>query len=218
MNQVIDDTELSIREHVHSLLKTQILRGELRKGTKLSEIPLSKQLGVSRTPVREAVQQLAKEGLVHIEAFKGARVSSLDASEIDAIYTVRECLDGLAALLAACHRTKSDLQNIRSALFRMEAAHMGAYVEQIQADLAFHAAIAKASQNDVLVQTLAGLADRVTQVRLLAQEYTQCQQSREGHHQIYDAIEAQLPVQAEAAARAHVRAFRMLIIDLQLIG
>jgi DNA-binding GntR family transcriptional regulator len=215
---MIDDSALSIREHVYSRLKAQILGGELRKGTKLSEIPLSKRLGVSRTPVREAVQLLAKEGLVHIEAFKGARVSTLDATEIDAIYTVRECLDGLAALLATCHRTKSDLQSIRSALVRMESAHMGAYAEQIHADLAFHAAIAKASQNDVLVQTLAGLADRVTQVRLLAQEYTQCQQSRDRHHQIYDAIEAQLPVQAEQVARAHVRAFRMLIMDLQLIG
>jgi DNA-binding GntR family transcriptional regulator len=213
MDQLVN-TELSTREHVYAQIKTQILRGELRNGTKLREIPLSQCLGVSRTPVREAVQQLAKDGLVSIEAFKGAWVSSLDASEIDAIYTVRECLDGLAALLAACHRTKSDLQQIRSALVRMEMAHMGAYPEQIQADLAFHAAIAKASQNEFLVQTLAGLADRVTQVRLVAQEFTQCQQSKEGHHRIFNAIEAQLPVQAEAAAKDHVRAFRVLIIDL----
>ena len=213
MSQLVD-SGLSMREHVYAQLKTLILRGELRKGTKLREIQLAQRLGVSRTPVREAVQQLAKDGLVSITAFKGAWVSSLDASEINAIYTVRECLDGLAALLAACHRTKNDLQHMRSALVRMETAHMGAYSDQIQADLAFHAAIAQASQNEFLVQTLTSLADRVTQVRLLAQEYTQCQQSKEGHHQIFNAIEAQSPLQAEAAAKAHVRAFRVLIIDL----
>ena len=96
-----------VRNEVYEHLKLEILSGILEPNSKLAEIPLSERLGVSRTPVREAVQRLAQDGLVLIEANKGAKVRGINAQEIEEIYAVREVLDGLSAKLAAQHHTQN---------------------------------------------------------------------------------------------------------------
>ncbi len=201
-----------VRNEVYEHLKLEILSGALEPGVKLAEIPISERLGVSRTPVREAVQRLAQDGLVEIEANKGAKVRGISPKEIEEIYAVREVLDGLAAKLAAQHRNQKDLKIMRSALHSLETAPMAAYTEQVSADLEFHNAIAVASKNATLEQTLKSLGQSVARVKLLTRESNQSKSTYAAHHAIFEAIENQDAQVAEHAAREHVRVFREMLL------
>jgi DNA-binding GntR family transcriptional regulator len=202
-----------VRNEVYEHLKLEILTGQLEAGAKLAEIPLAQRLNVSRTPVREAVQRLAQDGLVEVEANKGARVRGISADEVRDVYAVREVLDGLAAKLAAQHRTANDLKSIRSALTRLENAPKRDYAAQIAADLEFHNAVAFASQNAALESTLRAILESVARVKLLTREYNQSEGTRDAHHAIFAAIERQDASAAESAARSHVRDFQKMILE-----
>ncbi len=202
-----------VRNEVYEHLKLEILTGQLEAGAKLAEIPLSQRLGVSRTPVREAVQRLAQDGLVEVEANKGARVRGVSADEVRDVYAVREVLDGLAARLAAQHRTMHDLKIMRSALLKLEEAPKRDYAAQIASDLEFHNAVALASQNAALENTLRAILESVARVKLLTREYNQSEATRDAHHMIFEAIERQDACAAERAARAHVSDFQQMILE-----
>ena len=201
-----------VRHEVYDHLKLEILTGKLGSGSRLAEIALAKRLGVSRTPVREAVQRLAQDGLVEIEANKGAKVRAVNALEVEHVYAVREVLDGLAARQAASHATAEDIRLMKHALEKLEACPANAYNDQIQADLEFHNAIAQASQNPTLVTVLRGLAESIIRVKLLTAQYMQDAITKSSHHQILEAIETNNADLAEQVARAHVRDFGLLTV------
>ena len=202
-----------VRHEVYDHLKLEILTGKLGSGSRLAEIALAKRLGVSRTPVREAVQRLAQDGLVEIEANKGAKVRAVNALEVEHVYAVREVLDGLAARDAALHATTQDLHAMHTALEKLESCPPNAYNDQIQADLEFHNAIAQASQNPTLVAVLRGLAESIIRVKLLTAKYMQDAITRSSHHQIFEAIKTKNADLAEQTARAHVRDFGLLTVE-----
>ena len=201
-----------VRDEVYDHIKTEILTGKLSSGERLGEIALAERLGVSRTPVREAVQRLVQDGLVEVEANKGARVRALSIAQIEETYAVREALDGLAARLAAEHRTDADLNRMRDALDKLETSPSGAYLEQVGIDLEFHAAIAGASRNTVLDGVLRGISETVTRVKQLTRETNQTKETRTDHHAILTAIQKRDPDAAERTARVHVRRFQTLVI------
>jgi DNA-binding GntR family transcriptional regulator len=211
-NQALFNRPTLVRNEVYEHLKLEILSGSLKAGTRLAEISLSERLGVSRTPVREAVQRLLQDGLVLVEAGKGAKVRGISSHEIEEIYAVREVLDGLAARLAAHNRKSHDLKAIKAALHALESAASDDYNAQVSADLEFHRAIAVASGNSTLEQTLGTLAQQVARVKLLTREYNQNNVTRAAHHTILAAIEQKDPEVAETAAREHVRDFRSLLL------
>ena len=192
---------------IYERLKSDILEGTLKPDLKLFEIPLSRRFQVSRTPVRQAIQRLALDGLVKINKSQSARVCLIDSSGIEAVYVVREALEGLAAYLAAIHRTESDLEAMRTALHQLETAPVTAYKVQMKADTAFHTAIIQASRNPALLQSLKSLELDVARVKLLFRELNQSNATQAAHQAILSAIEAGLPKQAESAARGHIRAF-----------
>jgi GntR family transcriptional regulator, rspAB operon transcriptional repressor len=202
-----------IRDEVYDHLKLEILSGKLPSGSKLAEIALAERLGVSRTPIREAVQRLAQDGLVEVAPNRGAKVRGVSAQEVEDVYAVREVLDGLAARLAAEHRTKNDLRSIRTAQERLERIAAQDYAAQIAADLEFHNAVAVASRNASLETTLRSLSQGVARVKLLTKEYNQSPTTTRAHRDILEAIERGDPNAAEACARAHVRDFRTIILQ-----
>ena len=97
-----------LREIVYEELKNQILMGEIAPGTRMMEIELAEEMGVSRTPVREAIRKLEKEGLVTIEPRKGAYASDVSIKDMVDVLEVREDLEGMAAALAAGKATDED--------------------------------------------------------------------------------------------------------------
>ncbi len=202
-----------IRHEVYDHLKGEILSGKLPSGSRLGEIALAQRLGVSRTPVREAVQRLAQAGLVEIMPNRGAKVKTVSTADVEDVYAVREVLDGLAARLAATHRTTTQLETMRAALAKIEQADPNDFEMQIAADLEFHAAIAAGSGNLTLKATLTSLSENVARVKLLSKHTNQSPSTRTAHHDLLEAISKRDATAAEHLAKAHVLEFRALILN-----
>src|SRR5215212_7275999 len=107
-------------DYAYTRLREGVLSGELAPGTVLNQANLAKTIGVSTTPLREALRRLKAEGLVELDAHRDARVTELKAEEARDLFEVRRSLDPLAAALAAQRRTKADIAEIREALQGLE--------------------------------------------------------------------------------------------------
>ncbi|ADV67014.1 GntR family transcriptional regulator [Deinococcus maricopensis] len=204
-----------IRDEVYGHLRDLIVRGELTPGEKLAEIDLCARLGVSRTPIREAIQRLVQEGLLDASANRGVRVRRVTAQEARDAYRVRETLDGLAAELAAHHHTPEDARDLQTALGTLDAAPDD-YRTQTQLDLAYHAVITRAARNPVLADLARTLEHRVALIKHQTRTYNAHPDTRTQHHAILDAILARDGQRARDAAQAHVRTFAALALhDLE---
>src|SRR5919202_6686418 len=116
----------SLQEKVYDHLKQAILAGEIQPGERLLETRLAKSLGVSRIPVREAIRKLEREGLIVAFPRRGVYASSLSPRDVDEVYAVRAVLEGLAARLAAEHRTEEQLGRLDTIVAEMaEQAERG---------------------------------------------------------------------------------------------
>jgi DNA-binding GntR family transcriptional regulator len=116
-------TYYTVQESVVDHLRDLILSRELKPGERLVQSELAAQLGVSRTPIREALHQLASEGLVTLSRYKGASVAEFSPVELEEIYHVRIALEGYAARLAAKNITDEELQQLRELLPQMKEAY-----------------------------------------------------------------------------------------------
>jgi GntR family transcriptional regulator, rspAB operon transcriptional repressor len=157
-----------LAEQAHAELRRLILSGALPLGSALAEESLATQLGISRTPIREALRRLSEEGLVDAGSRARARVASIDDATADGIVAVRAELDALAA--ACCARRGVDGNTLRA--LRQAAAAIdtclanGDLGASFAADGAFHLALGEASGNRELVSHLTRLEGRVQLVRL----------------------------------------------------
>jgi DNA-binding GntR family transcriptional regulator len=142
---------LTLRERVYLHLHQQILEDQLPPGTELSEVALSRELAVSRGPIREAIGRLAAEGLVTIRPRRGAEVRSLTPSELIDAYQVREALEVLAVRLAVPRITESDLTRLDELIDSMaEFATKDQVAEFFAANVAFHELLCELSGNEKL--------------------------------------------------------------------
>ncbi|MCX7802011.1 MAG: GntR family transcriptional regulator [Meiothermus ruber] len=203
----------SVREAAYSHLRGAILTGSLLPGARISEPGLAQELGISRTPVREALQRLAQEGLVELLPGKGARVRVLSAEEVREVYDVRALLEGEAAALAAQNATEAELDRLERLLQVLEALPKEAYAQQMQVDFDFHTALVEAAHNKTLARIYADLRSSLTLVRSFQQTQSQHPKTRQQHQAILAALKARNPAEAAEAARAHVRYFRDLVLQ-----
>lgn len=203
----------SVREAAYSHLRGAILTGSLLPGVRISEPGLAQELGVSRTPVREALQRLAQEGLVELLPGKGARVRVLSAEEVREVYDVRALLEGEAAALAAQNASEDELKRLEWLLQVLDALPKEAYAQQMQVDFDFHTALVEAAHNKTLARIYADLRSSLTLVRSFQQTLSQHPKTRQQHQAILAALKARNPAQATEAARAHVRYFRDLVLQ-----
>jgi DNA-binding GntR family transcriptional regulator len=141
----------------YTRVRDLILSGTLAPGAVLPQGALAQQIGISTTPLREALRRLKQEGLVELDAHRDARVRPLDATEARDLLELRRSLDPLAASLAAQRRTDTDVDDLRAALDGLESLSASPSIAQLESHHRFHAAIHRASHNALLVQTLDGL-------------------------------------------------------------
>lgn len=200
-----------VRDEVYQHLRDAIVGGEFLPGDKLGELELVERLGVSRTPIREALQRLVQEGLLEASANRGARVRRLSAAEARDTYAVRETLDGLAAALAARHHTPEDAGRLRQALGALEAS-AGDYREQTRLDLAFHREVVVAARNVALVELARSLEQRVALIKHLTRTYNAHPDTTAQHRALLAAILARDEDEARDAAALHVRTFAALVL------
>jgi DNA-binding GntR family transcriptional regulator len=181
-------------DYAYTRLRDGILSGEFAPGTVLQQGLLAKTIGISTTPLREAMRRLMSEGLVELDAHRDARVSSLTAEEARDLLEVRLSLDPLAASLAANRRTKDDIRRMRETLTCIEPLRSNPSVNDLQTHRAFHSAVYEASHNDLLIATLNGLWDKADRYRRLGLEVERSQEERDQkdreHRELFDAIVA----------------------------
>ena len=153
-------------DYAYTRLRDGILSGEFEPGTVLHQATLAKTIGISTTPLREAMRRLMTEGLVELDAHRDARVSALTAEEARDLLEVRRSLDPLAAALAAERRTKDDIRSMReAAASRCTLLPNDSSMVDLVAHRRFHTAIYVASHNDLLISTLDALWDKADRYR-----------------------------------------------------
>ncbi len=156
-----------LRDIVFDYMKNAIITGELKPGERLMEVQLAEKLGVSRTPVREAIRKLELEGLVVMVPRKGAYVSDLDAKDLLNVLEVRSSLEGLAASLAAERITDEEIERLKGILEEFQKnIELGDNEALIRLDKEFHDLIFAASRNDKLIQIVNNIQEHVHRFRV----------------------------------------------------
>ncbi|MEB3366699.1 GntR family transcriptional regulator [Saccharopolyspora mangrovi] len=189
-------------------LRERILSGGLRPGARLAQHELAAELGMSLTPLREAVRRLSSEGLIDLDSQRDARVASMSAAEARQLFEVRLSLDPTAAELAAQRRTDEDLAALRSCAARLLPVTRAWGEEALTAHRSFHRALYLASRNDVLVRMLDDLWDKSDRYRRIGLELPPGEEPRtrdhREHHELVDLIEAGDAAGARELMRAHI--------------
>jgi len=166
-------------DFAYTTLRAKILTGEVAPGQVLNQATLARTIGISTTPLREALRRLKSEGLVELGAHKDAKVTDLTPEEARDLLEVRRSLDPLAAALAAERRTTADIAAIREAAAGVEPLRPDFGVDDLVAHRRLHAAVYRASHNDLLITTLDGLWDKADRYRRVGLEVERTQAERD---------------------------------------
>ena len=158
--------DLPLRDLVFNTLRQAILTGELKPGERLMEIHLADKLGVSRTPIREAIRKLELEGLVTMIPRRGAEVAQITEKSMSDVLEVRRTLDALCAELACDRISEEGLAALKDACGQFEQCVAGRDAQRIaQADVALHDIILQATGNQRLIQMVNNLAEQMYRYR-----------------------------------------------------
>jgi DNA-binding GntR family transcriptional regulator len=205
---MVEDSTATKSELAYARVREMVLGGELEPGAVLNQAVLARQIGISTTPLREALRRLAQQGLVELGAHRDARVAPLDAAEARDLVELRQDLDPLAAGLAAQRRTAADLAEMAHSLARLESLPEDPSPAQLAGHRRFHAAIYRASHNAVLVATLDGLWDKTDRYRRHAlragRSDEEAAQRAEEHRLLVEAVSDRDAAAATELMRRHV--------------
>jgi DNA-binding GntR family transcriptional regulator len=162
---------LTLWQRVHTHLREEILSGQLPAGTELQEVALSRTLGVSRGPIREAIGRLAAEGLVTVRPRRGAVVRALSSDEFIEAYQVREALEAMAARLAVPKLTPENVTELERSIEEMSACGASGDVQGFfEANTAFHLVFFDAAGNRMLADLYRQLRGQIDRHRLRSLE------------------------------------------------
>lgn len=198
--------KFSLRGKVFHKIREDILSGKYKDNEELKEVAIGEELGVSRTPVREAFRQLELEGLIQIIPNKGAYVTGISVKDVKDIYMIRSLLEGLCARWATENITKEQLEEMEENVYLTEFHTQKGHYEQIAAlDNRFHEIMYEACNSKMLEHQLRAFHDYVLRVRkkTLSQSKRGTQSNKE-HKLILEAIKEGNPEKAEIVANKHV--------------
>jgi len=204
-----------LREIVYEELKMQILTGKITPGTRMMEVDLAEQMGVSRTPIREAIRKLEKEGLVTIEPRKGAYASQISIKDMVDILEVRQDMEGLAAYLASLRMTPEQMDALEEiSRDYNKAVEEGNMTEMIAKDTAFHNLIVESCNNSILLMMINQLQELVLRFRYVYYDnFKRAEKMPEEHKIIMDAIREGRADAARTAADVHIEQLKEMVIN-----
>jgi DNA-binding GntR family transcriptional regulator len=213
-----DDSSLELRslqQQIHDRLLGRILRRELEPGERISPSAIAAALGVSITPVRDAVNQMAAEGLVSVTPRRGTVVSPVSIRDIEELYEIRLMIEPQAAEVAANRASPAEIAHVQDLAERLEAGPTGGasqvddletYLQEIATDAELHAAVVRAAHNVRLNAMYDGLRTHVLIARAVFPRLYRVQPHRRGEHRrIVEAIAAHDGGAARDAMAAHLR-------------
>lgn len=204
--QIYMNEFLPLRDVVFNTLRQAILTGELKPGERLMEIHLANKLGVSRTPIREAIRKLELEGLVTMIPRRGAEVAQITEKSMNDVLEVRRAMDALCVELACDRITPEELEQLKEACDAFEAAVKTRDVKKIaQADVALHDIIVRATGNQRLIQLVNNLSEQMYRYRFeYIKDSSQHERLVEEHRIIYQSIVQKDKETASQAAKTHI--------------
>lgn len=204
-----------LREIVYEELKRQILIGEITPGTRMMEVELAEDMGVSRTPVREAIRKLEKEGLVTIEPRKGAYASNISIKDMVDVLEVRQGLEAMAAAIASEKISDAQKEELQNAVDQYRAAVESEDVEEIiKYDQKFHMLIVTYSDNKTLTQVFSTVQELVIRFRYIYyDDFNRYENMPNEHQEIEEAIMSGDSEKARIAADQHVARLKDFVIN-----
>lgn len=198
---------LPLRDVVFHTLREAILKGELKPGERLMELQLAAKLGVSRTPIREAIRMLEQEGLAVTIPRKGAEVAKMTEKDMEDVLRIREVLDELAVSIACELMTKEQLEQLADMMHRFEECTKTKDLKEMaEADVKFHDIIYEATDNPKLVTILNNLREQMYRYRV---EYLKDERNypvlMKEHSEIVEGLMMKDKVRVTNAMHEHVK-------------
>lgn len=198
------DSYKPLREIVFESMREAIIGGVLKPGERLMEIQLADEMGVSRTPVREAIRKLELEGFVVMIPRKGAYVAGVTHKDVADVFEIRAALEGLAAGLAAERATDDEIEEMERLLLFNEG-ELKTLEQIVEADTDFHALVYKASRNNRLIQILANLREQIQRFRATSLAVPgRIKNAIEEHRAIVEALANHDVEKAQELASSHI--------------
>jgi DNA-binding GntR family transcriptional regulator len=206
---------LSLREQVYDRLREMVLSGTIEAGKRLVETTLATEMGVSRTPVREALHKLGLENLVRPVARMGYIVNDLSEYDIEDLFTTRAAIEQLAAGRALEKITPDDLGKLEKNLAKTDLIlRTGRRKKMIDLDTEFHDIICMASRSKRLYQIAQMLREHMLRFRKACLHLPEIAgQARDDHHEIFTAIKLKDPARLDRAMSAHMENTKRDILD-----
>ena len=206
---------MPLRDVVFHTLRRGIMQGDLKPGERLMEIKLANRLGVSRTPIREAIRMLELEGLVVMIPRKGAQVAEITAKDLKEVLEVRIGLEELAVKFACQRITEEQLEGLHQASRRFERAVLAEDLTRLaEADVNFHDLIYKATGNERLVQLLNNIREQMYRYRV---EYLKDEEIRSSliqeHNQLWEALKDRDEKKAARITQEHIERQQEYILE-----
>ena len=195
-----------LSQKVYRALKTEIIKGSLKPGTKLSEGKIAKQMEVSRTPIREALRELAAEGFVKISPNQGVVVSNASVEDVQEVLQIRGVLEGLAARLATKMINEEEIKELEKYQKRMEYyTNKDDVLAFSEMDAEFHELILNICGNNRLIQIRKNLSDQAHRYRIRSLSVPgRLKYSLKEHQEIVEALKRKNPEQADRLSQKHI--------------
>ena len=209
------DSYKPLRELVLDAIRAAIMNGILQPRERLMEIQLAEELGVSRTPIREALRKLELEGFIVMVPRKGAYVADLSFKDIADVFEIRAALEGLAAGLAAERITEEELETMeRLIVGKQEAINSGDIDRLVEVDTSFHELLYQSSRNDRLATIISNLREQIQRFRLTSLSFPgRNKESLQEHKQLLEAIQARDSQLARQLAQEHIENAENVLLE-----
>ncbi|WP_035791734.1 GntR family transcriptional regulator [Butyrivibrio sp. AE3006] len=205
LKQEVTD-KYSLRGRVFNRIRDDILNGKYSDGEELKEVAIGKELGVSRTPVREALRQLELEGLVQIIPNKGAYVVGISVEDIHDIYMIRSKLEGLCARWACDNITDEQMEELEEIVYLADFHESKGHLEQLaELDNRFHTILYESCNSKMLEHLLKDYHQYVWRIRQKTLSGKRGKDCNNEHRAIMEAIRDKNPDKAEEFANRHMR-------------
>jgi DNA-binding GntR family transcriptional regulator len=209
------DNYKPLREIVFEAIREAIINGDLKQGERLMETQLADEMGVSRTPVREAIRKLELEGFVVMIPRKGAYVAGLSLKDIVDVFEIRAALEALAGSLAAERMTDNELEELERLLVRIGECAERKDVEQfVELDTQFHDILFQASRNARLSQMINNLRDQIQRFRATSLAYPgRLKYAFDEHKKIVEALSERNSELVAILAKDHIESAENSFMD-----
>jgi len=196
-----------LSKKVYRKLKKEIIKGSFKPGNKILEGRIAEQMGISRTPVREAIRELAAEGFVTLSPNQGVVVRSVSVENIREVLQIHSVLEGLAARLSCEVTNEEDLKELENYVNKMEKlVEKKDLLTYSEVDLKFHELIVNICRNKRLIQMRRNISDQAQRYRISSLSIPRrLKESLKEHQKILEAFKTKDPKKADSMSQKHIQ-------------